>query len=172
MSFKEINMKDLHINPFTKIGDEWMLITAGTKEHFNTMTASWGNMGVIWGKSAVTAYIRPQRYTKEFVDSNDLFTLTFFPPEYKKSLSICGSKSGRDTDKITEAGLTPYFIDNTVAFEEASLIMVCKKMYHADMHPEAFDAPEEAVKWYPEKDYHTLYIAEVLKVFVNDQPER
>ena len=168
MAFKEVKAEELQFNPFTKIGKEWMLITAGTEEKYNTMTASWGGVGVIWGKDVVTAYIRPQRYTKEFVDANDTFTISFFPEGYKKALSLCGSVSGRDRAKISEAGLTACFVDGAPAFEEASLVFVCKKMYHGDLFPENFDAPENDEKWYPEKDYHTMYIGEILKVLVKE----
>ncbi|KOF58019.1 MULTISPECIES: flavin reductase [Clostridium] len=162
--FKEVEIKELQFNPFTKIGNEWMLITAGTKEKFNTMTASWGGLGVFWGVNTVTVYIRPQRYTKKFVDTNDTFTIAFFDEKYKKALGLCGSVSGRDTDKVKEAGLTPYFVDDTAAFEEASMIMVCKKLYHHTMSPEDFDAKENDAKIYKDKDYHTIYIAEIKKV--------
>lgn len=168
MSFKEINLTDLQFNPFTKIGSQWMLITAGSKDGFNTMTASWGGMGVLWGKNVVTTYIRPQRYTKKFVDANDTFTLSFYGPEYKPALSICGTKSGRDCNKTEEAGLTPYFVDGTCAFEEAELILVCKKIYEDHMPPKNFIAKENDEKWYPNKDYHTMYIAEITKVLVKE----
>lgn len=115
MAFKEVDIKSLTFNPFTKIGSEWMLITAGDQSGYNTMTASWGGLGVLWGKNVATCYIRPQRYTKKFVDANDTFTLSFYGPEHKQALSICGSKSGRDCDKVKEAGLTPYFVDGTAA---------------------------------------------------------
>ena len=105
MAFKEVDIKSLNFNPFTKIGSEWMLITAGDESGCNTMTASWGGLGVLWGKNVATCYIRPQRYTKKFVDANDTFTLSFYGPEYKQALSICGSKSGRDCDKVKEADL-------------------------------------------------------------------
>ena len=164
MSFKEISPDQLQFNPFTKIGKEWLLITAGTKDKFNTMTASWGGVGVFWGKDTVTTYIRPQRYTKEFVDANDTFTLAFFDPSYKKALNLCGTVSGRDTDKVKDAGLTPLFVDETVAFEEANLILVCNKMYQDTMPPENFIAKEMDEKWYPNKDYHTMYISEIVKV--------
>ena len=136
MGFKEIAVEELKFNPFTKIGKEWMLVTAGNEEGHNTMTASWGGVGVMWGKNVVSVYIRPQRYTKEFVDANDTFTLSFYDETYKKALSICGSKSGRDCDKEKEAGLTPYYVDGTTAFEEADMILVCRKQYHQDMAPE------------------------------------
>lgn len=168
MGFKEISIEELTMNPFLKIGKEWMLITAGNEEDHNTMTASWGGVGVMWGKNVATAYIRPQRYTKEFVDANDTFTLSFYDEMYRKALNICGTKSGRDCDKETEAGLTPYYVDGTTAFEEANLILVCKKQYHQDMKPEHFDVAENDTKWYPNKDYHTMYMAEIVKVLVKE----
>ncbi|MFQ4276030.1 flavin reductase [Clostridioides difficile] len=168
MGFREVKIEELQFNPFTKIGKEWLLITAGDSEKFNTMTASWGGVGVYWGKNVVTTYIRPQRYTKEFVDINDTFTVAFFDETYREALNICGTISGRDINKIEKAGLTPYFVDDTVAFEEANMIIVCKKLYHGNMPPENFDAKENDKKWYPEKDYHTMYISEIIKVLVKE----
>lgn len=96
MKFEEIAIEELEFNPFEKISKEWMLVTAGDEEKSNTMTASWGGVGIMWRKNVVTAYIRPQRYTKEFMDSNDLFTISFLPEEYRKAMSLCGSFSGRE----------------------------------------------------------------------------
>lgn len=166
--FKEVNMDEMQFNPFSKISKEWMLITAGDKVKFNTMTASWGAMGHIWGKNSVTAYIRPQRYTKEFIDASGLFTVSFFGPEYKKALALCGAKSGRDSNKTEEAGLSPHFVDGTTAFEQASMIMVCKKMFHTLLPENGFDVKEHIGEWYPQKDFHTMYIGEVLKVLVRE----
>ena len=162
--FKEIKYEDLSLNPFTKIGNEWMLISAGNKVNFNTMTASWGALGFIWQRPAVTIYIRPQRYTKEFIDASSSFTVSFFGSEHKKALALCGAKSGRDTDKVAEAGLTPFFIEGTVSFEQASLILVCKKMFHTPMPEAAFDEKANVGEWYPQKDFHTMYIGEVTKL--------
>ena len=103
---QKIDPKTLTMNPFTLIGDQWLLITAGTPEHCNTMTASWGGVGVLWAEPSATCYIRPQRYTKEFVDNSDYFTLCFFDESYRKALNLCGSTSGRDVDKIKECGFT------------------------------------------------------------------
>lgn len=169
--FKEIKVEELQFNPFTKIGSEWMLITAGNEKKFNTMTASWGSLGVFWGMNTATVYLRPQRYTKEFVDANDTFTIAFFDKKYKKAMSICGSVSGRDTDKVKETGLTPYFTNGTVSFEEASMILVCRKLYHAPMPPENFDAKENDEKWYPNKDYHVMYVSEIVKVLQKQSRE-
>lgn len=168
MNFKEIKPEELQVNPFTKIGKEWMLITAGDTRKFNTMTASWGGVGVIWGKNVVTAYIRPQRYTKEFLDELDTFTISFYDEGYRSALNICGSISGRDTNKVEKAGLTPCFTDGTVAFEEANMIIVCRKLYHDTMPAENFDDKENDKKWYPEKDYHTMYIAEIVKILIKE----
>ena len=163
---KKINIAEKSFNPFDLIGQKWMLISAGTEDKWNTMTASWGGLGVLWGKNVATCYIRPQRYTKKFVDANDTFTLSFYGPEYKQALSICGSKSGRDCDKVKEAGLTPYFTDGTAAFEEADMVFVCRKLYEDEIRPENFIAKENDEKWYPEKDYHIMYMAEIEKVLV------
>lgn len=168
MAFKEVKAEELTLNPFTKIGKEWLLITAGNEEKCNTMTASWGAMGVMWGKNAVTVYIRPQRYTKEFVDREDVFTISVLGEEYRKALGYCGKVTGRDIDKIKEAGLTPYFTDKTVGIEEADMVMVCRKMYHQELAPQCFDETENDSRWYPDKDYHMMYIAEITKVLVKE----
>lgn len=169
MAFKEAAVESLQFNPFTKIGKEWMLITAGDEKKHNTMTASWGGVGIMWGKQVVTAYIRPQRYTKEFVDAEGLFTLSFYSEKYRNALNICGSKSGRDCDKEKEAGLTPMYVDGTTAFEEADMVFVCRKLYRQEMAPEYFtqdDGLDE--RWYPNKDYHVMYMAEIVKVLVRE----
>lgn len=168
MSFREIKAEELNMNPFTKIGKEWLLITAGTEEKCNTMTASWGAMGVMWGKNALTVYIRPQRYTKEFVDQEETFTVSVLGEEYRKALNYCGTVSGKGIQKIREAGLTACKVEDTMAIQEADLVFVCKKMYHDNIRPECFDQKENEERWYPEKDYHTMYIAEITRVLVKE----
>ena len=165
MNFKEIKAEDLNFNPFKLIGSDWMLISAGDSQKFNTMTASWGGVGVLWGRNVVTTYIRPQRYTKEFVDNQELFSLSFFDG-YKKELGLLGSVSGRDEDKIKKSGLTPIFIDGVPAFDEAKIIIIAKNLYKESIKPECFFDNEPDEKWYPEKDYHDMYIAEIQKVYV------
>ena len=166
MSFKEVKPEELNFNPFTRIGSDWMLLTAGTEDKFNTMTASWGGAGVFWGKPAVTCYIRPQRYTKEFIDKEELFSVSFLKDGHRDALKLCGSVSGRDHDKIKEAGLTPVFIDGVPAFEEADTILICRKMYRTSMNPADFIDKDADSKFYPEKDYHDMYIAEIVKAVV------
>ncbi|HJC42776.1 MAG TPA: flavin reductase family protein [Candidatus Mediterraneibacter gallistercoris] len=165
MEFKEIPVSEMEFNPFDKISKQWMLVTAGDTESSNTMTASWGGVGIMWGKPVATVYIRPQRYTKKFIDKNEYFTLSFLPEEYRKALNVCGSVSGRNVpDKWQEAGLHPVEIEGTTAVEEAEEIFVCRKLYAQEMLPECFIDTECDTKWYPEKDYHTMYIAEIVKV--------
>lgn len=163
---QKIDPKTLTVNPFTLIGDQWMLITAGTPEHCNTMTASWGGIGVMWAEPSATCYIRPQRYTKEFIDKEELFSVSFFKDGHRDALKLCGSVSGRDHDKIKEAGLTPVFIDGVPAFEEADTILICRKMYRTSMNPADFIDKDADSKFYPEKDYHDMYIAEIVKAVV------
>lgn len=129
MRFEEIAIEELEFNPFEKISKEWMLVTAGDKEKSNTMTASWGGVGIMWRKNVVTAYIRPQRYTKEFMDSNDLFTISFLPEEYRKAMSLCGSFSGREVgDKWKLSGLHPHYVDGTTGVEEADMFFAAKRI--------------------------------------------
>lgn len=169
MAFKETAIEELQFNPFTKISKEWMLITAGDETKSNTMTASWGGVGIMWGKNIATAYIRPQRYTKEFVDNSELFTLSFLPEEHRNALAVCGKVSGKDVDnKWKEAGIHPYYVDKTTAVEEADMILVCRKLYAQEMKPECFIDAECDTKWYPDKDYHIMYMAEIVKVLVKE----
>ena len=163
--FQRIDPRQLKDNVFSLIGDQWMLVTAGTEEACNTMTASWGGLGVLWGAPAATCYIRPQRYTKEFMDREEYFTLAFFDETYRKALSLCGSKSGREVDKVKECGFTvrtaacgaPYF-------EQARLVLVCRKRFVQEMDPACI--PQDVKeKWYPEKDYHTMYSGEIVEAY-------
>ena len=162
--FEKMDPKNLDQNVFSLIGERWMLITAGTQEKCNTMTASWGGLWVLWGKPVATVYIRPQRYTLEFVEQEDYVTLSFFGEEHRKALALCGSKSGRDMDKVKECGFTVATAEGAPYFEEADLVLVCKKAYWQDMDPTHFLDGEIDGKWYPEKDYHRIFIGEIVEV--------
>ena len=163
MAFKEINIENLSFNPFTLIGKEWALLTAGNEESFNTMTVSWGNMGVMWNKNIVTAFVRPQRYTHGFIENDEYFSLSFYPKDKKNDLLFCGRNSGRDVDKTKEANLTPCF-DDAVYFEEAKLVFICKKIYKDTIKPEGFLA-DYIEGNYSLKDYHDVYMGEIIKVY-------
>ncbi len=164
--FVEIDPKDLQFNPFELIGDDWMLVTAGNDSAFNTMTASWGGLGVLWDRPVATCFIRPQRYTKEFVDRSDDFTLSFFGEERRDALKVCGSTSGRDTDKVLDAGLFPMQVDGSMAFEEAQLVIVCHKLYAQQLDKACFTAPEVYGENYPDDDLHTLYVGSVAHMYL------
>lgn len=159
--FKMIKPEDLSDNVFKLIGGDWMLITAGNKEKFNTMTASWGGLGVLWNKKVCFCFIRPNRYTYEFMENEKSFTLSFLQEKYREVLRFCGSNSGRDVDKIAATGITPVESSNgSVYFEEAKLVLECQKIYAQDLTPECFVDPE-LDKNYNGEDYHKLYIGEI-----------
>lgn len=171
----------LDFNPYKKVGKDWFLVTAGNGSGWNTMTASWGFAGVMWGKNTFTTVIRPQRYTKEFIDKEEYFTISFFCEEMKKALSYCGAHSGRDCDKAKETGLIPMFIKDgsevyggeysfdVTSFEQAELVLVCRKSYVQEMLPECFTDKSNDEKWYAAKDYHFQYIGEIVQAYVKEK---
>lgn len=163
MSLHEIALSELNFNPFEKIGKDWFLVTAGDEKGFNTMTASWGFMGVIWGKNVFETVVRHNRYTYEFMEKNDLFTISFFDEANRDALKFCGSHSGRDCDKAKETGLTPLYIEGTTAFEEAKLVFICRKLYDGDIDLEKLNC-DERTKWYGSDPVHKQYIGEIVKV--------
>lgn len=167
-SFKEIKPEQMEQNPFEMIGKDWLLLSAGNEESFNTMTVSWGGVGVLWGKNVVFTFIRPQRYTLGFVDSEEYFTLSGFGSGFRKELGYCGSKSGRDVDKAKETGLVPMFDEEAPYFEQAKIVLVCKKLYKQDFSPECFIDPSLDSVNYAAKDYHKMFVGEIVKVLVKE----
>lgn len=150
-------------NPFKLIASDWMLITAGKIDSFNTMTASWGALGELWHKKICICYIRPVRHTYRFIEKSDTFTLSFFEEKYRDILKLCGTKSGRDIDKMSGIGLTPVTSDSgSIYFEEARLVFDCRKIYTHDLDPSRFLDPA-IEKEYPDKDYHRMYVGEILR---------
>jgi flavin reductase (DIM6/NTAB) family NADH-FMN oxidoreductase RutF len=162
MSFKEVKPESLTDNPFTLIGKDWMLITAGIPGSFNTMTASWGGLGVLWERKVACCFVRPTRYTYEFMERSQNFTLSFFEERLRKILSFCGSHSGRDTDKIKGSGLTPVNDGGYMYFSEARLVLFCRKIYFQDISPDCFLDPK-IDEMYPQRDYHRMYVGEIEK---------
>lgn len=162
---KIIKPEELESNVFQLIGSDWMLVTAGNRESFNMMTASWGGLGVLWNKHVSFIFIRPCRYTYQFIEKSSMYTLSFFGQQYKRVLNLCGTKSGRDCDKVKETGLSPVQTANgSVYFPEAKLVIECKKIYYQDLEPGHFLDPE-IMKNYPEKDFHRMYVGEILSCF-------
>jgi flavin reductase (DIM6/NTAB) family NADH-FMN oxidoreductase RutF len=165
-SFHSVSSEELSDNFIDLINNKWMLITAGDTKKFNTMTASWGSIGVLWNKPIAICFIRPTRYTYEFANRSDIFTLSFFPEQHRKILNYCGSKSGRYVDKIEATGLEPLITPNEgITFEQARLCIECRKIYVDDLKPGNFLLPEIDVKNYPKKDYHRIYIGEILNCY-------
>ena len=164
MDFEKRDIDKLTGNVFDAVGNGWMLITAEKDGKVNTMTASWGGFGVLWGKRVAFVFIRPQRYTYEFTENSDRMTLSFFDEKYRKALSYLGTHSGRDSDKIAEAGLNTKRVGGEAAFTEASAVMVCRKLYADDLKEECF-LDEEALLHYEKKDYHRVYVVEVESVY-------
>ena len=154
---------EFNVNSFGIFDKEWALVTAGTREGYNTMTISWGGLGTLWGKPVATVYVKPVRYTHGFMEENDYFTVSFYPEECRQALSLLGTLSGRDGDKVAQAGLKPRFLDNGVTFEEAKVTLVCKKIYRQDL--DTAQMPAEAVaKYYTQEAPHTMYIGEVVDI--------
>ncbi|KPJ88203.1 MAG: flavin reductase [Spirochaetes bacterium DG_61] len=161
--FKQTDPRSIDTNVFERIGSEWMLLTGGTEDSFNTMTASWGGMGVLWDRNVCFCFIRPTRYTYHFFEKSDAFSLCFFKERYRKVLEYCGSHSGRDVNKIEKTGITPVFgMLNTVYFQESSLVLICRKIYFQDLIPDNF-LDSRIHTHYPQKDYHRFYIGEIVQ---------
>jgi flavin reductase (DIM6/NTAB) family NADH-FMN oxidoreductase RutF len=174
-AWKEKSIKEFQGSPSQRIGSEWMLITTGSvaadKSNWNTMTASWGGLGVLWGLDVSFMFIRPSRHTFHFANGSPLFTLSFFGASHKQALELCGAKSGRDADKAAEAGLTPILFEKgaaagAIGFKEEAETIVCRKLYTHDFNPVKFLDPPRIEKVYNGKDYHRMFIGEILTLLV------
>lgn len=167
-TMKKIEVTSLNDNVFETIGKEWMLVTAGTPEKYNTMTASWGCLGWLWNKPVAVIFIRPERYTHDLIEKGDDITLSFLgnDEEARKIYNFCGSKSGREFDKAKETGLTPIKTDNNrITFEQARLTLECHKLYKDTFKPENF-IDKDLDKWYGAKGgYHDVYVLEIENVY-------
>ena len=162
--FRSINPQEIFDNPFKLIGSDWGLVTAGNHDSMNTMTVSWGGVGIMWNRPVAFTFIRPQRYTFEFVEREEFYSVCFFDEQYRGALSFCGSKSGRDYDKIKESGLTPVYSDGTVYYEEAKLVLICKKIAVGDIKPEQILDKTVITRCYPDSDFHKVFVGEIVKV--------
>jgi len=148
---------------FEKFDKQWALLTAGNKESFNMMTISWGGLGTLWNKPVATVYVRTSRYTHEFMDREDYFTISFYPEEYKKVLGVLGSKSGKEMDKMNDSTLTAKTLDKSMTFEEAEVTLVCRKLFKQELLVE--NIPEGIVKAaYEGQAPHDMYIGEVVEI--------
>ena len=166
--FIEIDPTEWNDNLFTRIGKEWMLISAGNRQNFIMMTASWGGAGVLWNANVTTAYVRPQRYTYEFMEKEPYYALSFLGKGFKQALQLCGTKSGRDIDKIAATGLTPVYDAQVPYFAEAEIVVICRKMSVQDLDPAGFIDPTITAH-YQNNDYHRMYIGEIVKILKREK---
>ena len=162
MTGEGVKMK-LSCDIFSQFDKKWALLTAGKKEKFNTMTISWGGLGTIWNKPVATVYVRKSRYTKEFMDKEEYFTVSFYPEKYKKTLGVLGAKSGRSMDKMFASGLTPEVAGESMSFKEAEMTLVCRKLFVQELRKSRM--PKEiAAGFYADDDMHIMYIGEVVDI--------
>lgn len=169
-NYKKITADQIDGNVFKTIGDEWMLITAGNIHSYNTMTANWGFMGLLWHKHIAVCFIRPQRFTLGFVEKNAYYTLSFFDEKYKNILDFCGSNSGRNINKAKETGLIPISTElNNVSFEQARMILECKKLYADSIYEDNFIDKELISNYYSAKDFHRFFFGEIINVYLKTE---
>lgn len=157
----------LEINPFTKIGNEWMLIASGDEKKANAMTASWGGLGVLFGKNVAFIFVREKRYTKEFIDNGDTFSCTFFDKKFKNDLKYFGIVSGRQEDKFKTSGMNLNYSNGIPFVDEGNFVIVCKKIAAVPIEESHFLDPEIKEKWYTganDGNPHTMYVGEILEV--------
>ena len=168
MTRKQIPFDEFVVKAHYLWTQQGLLLTAGdfAAGQFNTMTVGWGSLGTMWTKPFAQVVVRPTRYTYEFMEKGDIFTFSFFTEKYRQALNLLGSKSGRDGDKIAEAGLTPVLVEHGgISFKEARLVVVSKKLYQQDLNPDNFYEQGIATH-YPQKNYHRMYVGEVISVLI------
>lgn len=163
---KEISFDSFNEHVFHLLAKEWFLITAGDSQ-INTMTANWGGLGYLWNQPVAFIFIRPQRYTKQFVDQNERLTLSFFSKEYQKQLGYLGRVSGQDEDKISISGLTPIKVNDVPSFDEARIVMVARKCYQEELKASSMDQTL-LDKMYPERDLHTMYVVSLEHIYIKE----
>lgn len=171
----ETDIKSLNLNPYTLFGHEWGALTLKNKENgFNSMAIAWGELGALWRRKnagdyvpVISVFVRPQRFTKELIDSEDMFSVSFLEPDMKKALEYIGVHSGRDDfNKLGTAGLKAVESDGTAYIEGARLVFICKKLYADDLREDCFADKEIVESSYPKRDFHTHYIGEIVRVLV------
>ncbi len=164
---ESIDIEKIEYNFFSTLMHDWMLVTAGNINDFNTMTASWGTLGILWNKPVALCFIRPHRYTFQFAEQTPYFSLSFFNDEHRHILDFCGSYSGRDTDKVAATGLIPVRLNaHCVSFEQATLVFECLKLYADFIKPEHFVVTELIRDIYPRKDFHRFFIGEIINCYL------
>lgn len=162
----KITPQELNKNPFDLIGKQWAMITTKSADgHVNTMTASWGGVGILWNKPVTYIFLRPQRYTRELMDASETFSTCFLPESYRKELQYCGSHTGREVDKLAICGFEAVTLDNTPVLAQSEVAFTCRKLFRQKLDPASFVDPSIDAANYPNKDYHFCYVGEILGVY-------
>ena len=167
--YNEVKPFEMTMNPFKVINKDWLLLTSGDENKCNSMTLSWGGFGIYMGKPITNVYVRQERYTKEFMDKNEYFTVCSFSEENREALKYMGNNSGRDGDKYKATGLKPIKIDKTWAIEQATTIYVCKILSFSDVLVKNISECKEKTDFFDQnnpKDFHTMYMGEIVKILV------
>ena len=162
--WKTFPIEKMELNPFEAIGRQWMAVTTEKDGKANAMTASWGGLGVLWGSNVATIYIRDSRFTKEYLDATETFSLAFFDESRKQDLGYLGKVSGRDEDKIAKLDYHIAHQDGVAYIEEAETVLLCRKLSATRITADQFIDPEIEKKWYADGDMHTMYIGEIIGV--------
>lgn len=170
MSFEEISLDSLKINPFSSFKKDWALVSAGDEQSSNTMTVSWGGLGIIWQKPVSFIFIRPQRYTFEFLENKTHYSICFLGNEYRDILNTCGTVSGREVNKIKKTGLVPIFNEKAPYFEQSCTTFICRKIHSQFIDPECFIDKNINIQ-YKNKDYHKIFIGEIEKCLMRENHE-
>ncbi len=169
---KEISPKEIQENAVKLIAKDWMLVTAGDRNDFNTMTASWGMIGEMWGMDVAETVVRPQRYTHEYIERAHRFTLSFYPENMRRTLTVIGTKSGRELDKMHYPGLDAIELPSgQITFRQAKLTIECEVVYKDRYTPESFIDKSLIPQWYPDADFHTRYIGRITHVWLPDNAQ-
>jgi len=166
---KEINAKDFSIKIFESIGKDAFLLAAGILTHHNCMTVGWAGLGYLWKRPMAFVYVRPKRYTFQFMEKYDYFSLNFFSPEYNDILQLCGSKSGRNINKMNLETISPVdYLQKTIYYKEAKTVIICKKIYYQDLNPENL-IDKSVLNLYPFNDFHRIYYGEIVQILANEK---
>ena len=163
---QKITPYEITKNPFTLIGKQWAMITTCQGEKINTMTASWGGVGIMWGKSAAFLFIRPQRFTRELMDGSEKFSVCFLPESQRQAMTYCGKAYGRNEDKLAACGLTAGRLEGVPVLDQSELVLMCKKLYRQRLDPACLLEKEIDATWYPNQDHHYMYIAEIETAYI------
>lgn len=157
-------MKEFNVSAFDCFDKGWAVLSAGNMDDYNCMTISWGSLGTLWRRPVVTVYVRPSRYTWEYMEKNEFFTVSFFDGRCREDLTTLGTLSGREGDKVSKTSLTPEPVFTAgVTFKEAGRSLICRTIYRQELDRdsmckeilEGFNIMEEP---------HYMYIGEVMDI--------